>query len=108
MFGRIKPYFEWLAAPRAAFRQRPAPVHRGDPVKNHISSWQARFLWSGIRPMGPFSLSRAGPDPFLAEASLYSEAYHWAAVAFRSAQRQDVREGVSQKLLASRGGSPSG
>jgi len=24
--------------------RRSAPVHRGDPVKNHISSWQARFL----------------------------------------------------------------
>lgn len=97
MFGRIKPYLKGL-------RPRERHFDSGQPrfiaaIRYHISSWQARFLWSGIRPMGPFSLSRSGPDPFQPKRLFTPKpitALPWHA----GGPNQDVREGVSQKPLA--------
>src|SRR6185312_11362532 len=85
---------EGLAAPRAAFRQRPAPFDRGDPVSH--------FILAGSVPLvrhqadGSVLTLEIRPGSVPAEASLYSEAYHCAAVACGRAQPGCTRRRLSE------------
>jgi len=101
MFELIEPYLKGLQTRERHYDSGQPLFHRGDPVK------EVHFVLVGlvhlVRHKADGSilvLQRAGPGTALAEASLYSEAYHCDAVAFSSANTRAYAKASLRKLLA--------
>ena len=101
MLRSIEPYLKGLRARQQHFEAGQRLFHRGDPVTEmHVVLSGSIHL---VRYQGDGSvliLQRAGPGSILAEASLYSGAYHCDAVAFGAADTRVYAKTGFRKLLA--------
>ena len=103
MLQSIEPYLKGLRARQRHIDGGQSLFHRGDTVK------EMHFVLAGsvhlVRHQSDGSiliLQRAGPGSILAEASLYSQAYHCDAVAFGAAETRAYAKAGFKKLLAKR------
>lgn len=101
MLQSIEPFLKGLRARQWHFDGGQSLFHRGDAVKEmHFVQTGSVHLVRHQSDGSVLILQRAGPGSILAEASLYSETYHCAAVAFGASETRAYAKASFAKLLA--------